>query len=412
MMDVPKIVLGRLRKAANPGDHPDADLLTAFAELALAKPERLRVIEHLSRCPECREIVSVAQPEIREPQAEISFRKPFWLRSSILRWGVLAVCVVVVGATVTTRHFYQQKSETFLTPEARVSTAPQTSQPQTYDGFAAKLESPRPQPDSALARRFAKQRTGRAETDLKVLAVAKEKNKKDSSPDAAPPAAPSPILVANLNDRERRDQNGLNDLHGSVVEKPASGHATNEAVNAMNETVMVENRTASVEVAQATPGKAKEEKASRMKAPAAASAVGGPVERVTANKAVESEYAINPRAGLVPIPRWTLSPEGRLQRSLDGGKTWKTIPLSSKTVLRAVSAMDQEIWVGGDAGALYHSTDSGQHWTQITPTVNGEQLTSDILEIESGDAHQAKLATSDRETWTTTDSGETWIRSK
>jgi hypothetical protein len=409
MMDVPKIVLGRLRKAANPGDHPDADLLTAFAEQALAKRERLQVIEHLSQCPECREIVSVAQPEMTETPGSFRLMKLSPLRSPILRWSMLAVCAVVV-ATVTTRHFYQHESATFFTPEARVSTTyepPPTAQKKA-DDLVAKLESPRPKPDSVS--RLAKQRTGRTETDLKALAVAKEKNKKDSSPNAAPPAAPSPILVANLNDRERRDQDAGNDLQGSTG-KSVNTPATNEAVSAMNETVIVENRSA-VEVDQAIPGKAKEEKASRTKTPAAASAVGSPVERVTANKAVESEYAINPRAGLVPIPRWTLSPEGRLQRSLDGGKTWKTIPLSSKTVLRAVSAMDQEIWVGGDAGALYHSTDSGQHWTQITPTVNGEQLTSDILGIESADAHQAKLATSDRETWTTTDSGETWIRSK
>ncbi|HEV2716089.1 MAG TPA: YCF48-related protein, partial [Terriglobales bacterium] len=108
----------------------------------------------------------------------------------------------------------------------------------------------------------------------------------------------------------------------------------------------------------------------------------------------------------------TLSPEGRLQRSLDGGETWKTIPLSSKTVLRAVSATDQEIWVGGDAGALYHSTDSGQHWAQITPAVNGEPLTSDIIGIEFTDSRRGKLTTSDHENWITGDAGQTWTRNK
>ena len=408
MMDVPKIVLERLRGGTKPEQHPDADLLTALAEQALGKQERLRVLAHLAQCSECREIVSVAQPEMTETPASFQLMKFSLLRSPILRWGALAVCAVVV-ATVTTRHFSQQKSGTFLTPEARVSTAPQTSQPKTYDEFAAKVESPPPKPDSVS--RFAKQRTGGAKTDLKALAVAKEKNKKDSSPNTALPAAPSPILVANLNDHERRDQDAGNALQGSAG-KLASRPATNEATSAMTETIMVENHTASTEVAQATPEKAKEEKASRMKAPAAASTVGGPVEGVTANKAVESDYAVDLRASIVPLARWTLSREGRLQRSLDGGKSWKTIPLSRKTVLRAVSAMDQEVWVGGDAGALYHSTDNGQHWAQITPAVNGEPLTSDILGIESADAHQAKLATGGHETWTTTDGGETWSRSK
>jgi Photosynthesis system II assembly factor YCF48/Putative zinc-finger len=411
MMDVPKIVLVRMRKAANPGDHPDTDLLTAFAEQVLGRRERLRVIEHLSQCSDCREIVSVAQPEMTETPGSFQLMKLSLLRSPILRWSMLAVCAAVV-ATVTTRHFYQQKSGTFLTPEARVSTtyeAPPTAQKKA-DDLVAKLESPRPKLDSALSRRLAKQSTGRAEIDLKALAVADEKSKKDSLPNAVPPTAPSPTLPSKSNDHERRDQYVPND--GSMVEKPASGAATNEAVGAMNETVMVENHTASVEVAQATPGKAKEEKASRMKAPAAASAVGGAVEGVTANKAVESEYAIDLRAGLVPIPRWNLSPQGRLQRSFDGGKSWETIPLSDKAMFRAVAAVGPEIWVGGDAGTLYRSHDSGQHWTQVRPTVNGESLTADIIGIEFTDSRQGKLTTSGHESWTTSDAGETWTRNK
>src|SRR5207245_8823565 len=86
MMGVPKIVLGRLRRASNPGNHPDADLLTAFAEQALAKRERLHMLEHLAQCSECREIVCLAQPEIPEPQTAL---KLFSLRSPILRWSAV-----------------------------------------------------------------------------------------------------------------------------------------------------------------------------------------------------------------------------------------------------------------------------------------------------------------------------------
>src|SRR6266699_2524869 len=60
MMGVPKIVLGRLRRASNPGNHPGADLLTAFAEQALAKRERLHVLEHLAHCSDFLEIIFAA----------------------------------------------------------------------------------------------------------------------------------------------------------------------------------------------------------------------------------------------------------------------------------------------------------------------------------------------------------------
>ncbi len=125
MMGVPKIVLGRLRRASNPGNHPGTDLLTAFAEHALAKRERLHVLEHLAQCSECREIVSLARPEIAEPQTSL---KLFSLRSPILRWSAVAACVVVVGAVVTTRHLAQKNVETRVTAKAPFSDTKDASQ--------------------------------------------------------------------------------------------------------------------------------------------------------------------------------------------------------------------------------------------------------------------------------------------
>ena len=57
MQDVPKIVVKRLQSpAVEP--HPDADLLTAFAEKSLSGRERESVLQHLARCGDCREIVA------------------------------------------------------------------------------------------------------------------------------------------------------------------------------------------------------------------------------------------------------------------------------------------------------------------------------------------------------------------
>ena len=63
MADVPKIVRERLR-VAKPvtAEHPDPDVLTAFAESSLLQRERADVLEHLSRCGECREILVLALP--------------------------------------------------------------------------------------------------------------------------------------------------------------------------------------------------------------------------------------------------------------------------------------------------------------------------------------------------------------
>jgi len=400
-MDVPKIVLGRLRRTSNPGNHPDADLLTAFAEQALAKRERLHVLEHLAQCSECREIVSLAQPEKVEPQTALKLFSP---RSPILRWGALAACVVVVGAVVTTRHFAQKKVETFVTAKAPLSDTKDVSQEfELETDLAAKLQ---PQPpakqDSVLPRRLAKQRK-EAVANSRALAVNAEKagaakNESIAAAETAP-AAPSPALFSKPTDEEQQKKIITYDSLGATK-------IGKEAV--MNET---EATSASVEVADARPGKAKDAQDSRMKAPmAAGSGIRGSVAPVTANRMTESRAELNRAVDLTP--RWNLSSEGMLQRSFDAGRTWQKVPVGESAVFRAMFVVGPEIWVGGNGGSLYHSSDSGQHWAQMKPAVNGESLTADIVGIKFADARHGKFTTSNHETWTTSDAGQSWTRDK
>ena len=62
MTEVPKIVYDRLRAALPKQAHPDADLLTAFAEQALLATERDGVLQHLALCGDCREVAALALP--------------------------------------------------------------------------------------------------------------------------------------------------------------------------------------------------------------------------------------------------------------------------------------------------------------------------------------------------------------
>src|SRR5260370_16806372 len=70
MTEVPKIVYDRLRAALPEQAHPDADLLTAFAEQALSAAEREGVLQHLALCEDCRDVVALALPaaDITPPQ--------------------------------------------------------------------------------------------------------------------------------------------------------------------------------------------------------------------------------------------------------------------------------------------------------------------------------------------------------
>ncbi len=106
---LPKPALDQLaREQRVMGDvHPDADVLTAFCEGALAGTERSRVMEHIARCGDCREVVFLAapdalsQPAVVEEKAAPSAAKPVlsWWRRYMPAMAA-AAAVVVVGSAV------------------------------------------------------------------------------------------------------------------------------------------------------------------------------------------------------------------------------------------------------------------------------------------------------------------------
>ena len=141
-------------------------------------------------------------------------------------------------------------------------------------------------------------------------------------------------------------------------------------------------------------------------------------------------------------PRWTISATGSLQRSLDGGATWQAVNIYGPSVMsaralqvaaakaatvkdketkqirrqlaypvfRALSANGSEVWAGGSSGALFHSTDAGDHWVQVIPAASGAMLTGDILSVEFSGPRTGKVVTSTSEIWTTADGGQTWTK--
>ena len=80
-------------------------------------------------------------------------------------------------------------------------------------------------------------------------------------------------------------------------------------------------------------------------------------------------------------PQCHLDDCGRaLQRSLDSGRMATRAACGSSVVVYAPH--DQDVWAGGQAGALFHSADSGVTWLRVQPSVQGQPLTSDITHIE------------------------------
>jgi Photosynthesis system II assembly factor YCF48/Putative zinc-finger len=412
MEQIPKIVGQRLQAIAKPAVHPESDLLTAFAERSLGERERRQVLEHLAQCSDCREVVSLSLPELK-PASSVSSgpAKAPWLGWPVLRWGALVAGVVVVGTAVTLRYQKPERGTQFTAanppaPAAVMEKSAVQAQVSASTGGKAvarrrdmsDASSPRPGPLKRSDSARVNKKSPAALVEMDRLTVGAKPTLAAKMAEAVPSTPP----LSNKTDaKEGRPDN----LRGSA------GQAGAARVSSSREMVEV---TGPAPEEEAIPGQAKAGKDSPSKTQSAA-VTGMDANRTTSPMGGSSSLPLQARnsvqlqKNLVRLrPRWTLSATGALDRSLDGGKTWETVPLGSTTVFRALSALDSEIWVGGSGGALYHSSDDGQQWVQIKPAADGKSLTSDIDTIEFTDARHGKLATASGETWVTTDAGESW----
>jgi photosystem II stability/assembly factor-like uncharacterized protein len=104
--------------------------------------------------------------------------------------------------------------------------------------------------------------------------------------------------------------------------------------------------------------------------------------------------------------RWGLA-QGMLRRSLDGGASWQTA-LQLDRPLLCFGAQGSDVWAGGQAGTLFHSSDTGTNWVQVQPSTKTESLSADIVAIEIRGPAEIVLSTSTNQSWTTADGGKTW----
>lgn len=109
-------------------------------------------------------------------------------------------------------------------------------------------------------------------------------------------------------------------------------------------------------------------------------------------------------------PQWSLSSIGGVQRSNDNGRTWVPISVGHSGSFRAIASITNQVWAGGTGGVLFHSSDNGQHWSQVVPSVLGEKLTADITQIQLPAPQHIVLITSSGQAWMSADGGQTWFR--
>ena len=147
MTKVPQIVRDRL-KAAAPVEHPDPNLLAAFAESSLSGRERMTVLDHLSRCVDCRDVVAFALPATDALQPAISPKRTSWLTWPVLRWGLIAAGVVAIASFGIVRYQHENRMEAASLKTAATEAKNEVPVPsvpsRNADKFAAHASYPAP----------------------------------------------------------------------------------------------------------------------------------------------------------------------------------------------------------------------------------------------------------------------------
>ena len=421
MESVPKIVRERLQVTAKPGEHPDANLLTAFAEKSLTQRERTQVLDHLALCVSCREIVSLALPEFATPPiATIPVRQTSWFSARVLRWGTLAACVAVAGTAVLIRHQRKESpvAETYIsavkqpapgldrqdvasyTSVKKLSTVPTPQSPPasasiTRDRFEAPAqEKPRltaRELDSTRAFTLSAPKRAPAAADTPVFA---EKS-------VAPPSATSSVLQKPAEQEELKKEALADKVQ---AQNAGASAAVNERANSIAEVGSV-NEAVTVET----------QPAQRTQAQAGFRSAIGSLATMNSGMTAKAKDASSDNKNdelhsklAYPKTRWQISSEGKLMRSHDLGESWQPVQVADNVVFRALSVSDREVWVGGSHGNLFHSSDAGTNWEPIKPSSDGQTLTTDISQIQFSDSQHGTITTTEHQAWTTSDGGHSW----
>jgi len=457
MTEVPKIVYDRLRAAlpdrAGPAQaHPEADLLTAFAEQALSATERDGVLDHLALCGDCREAIALALPAADMVAAPIATETEAVRATSIraksernfltafawpgLRWAALAAGVAV-AASVLLMHPGKLNQATLSSVNRPVATtalpasAPQIASPsvpassipsssvassptdQSASSVRTSARTNEARPNSEM-RPFKKLNAGEAVTPSlqaeRGMLLAENKNKSAQAGKwAAAPSAGALALDASTSRRATE-----------TVEVSGAAAAV-EVAPSPDDTLMARNETPAIEKAKpalqepALPEKEMKVNGQQNTQAAVVSGLAKPQARAMMSSA---KLASPVSQSLAHRVTWVIT-GGILQRSPDSGQSWQDA-LRADHPLLCYASHDEDVWAGGLAGTLFHSADGGVTWVQVQPSIKAQQLSSDVTHIDvrgnvRGDVHggvrgpaEIVLSTSTGEIWSSADGGKTW----
>jgi len=422
MEQLPKIAAQRLQAVSRAETHPDANLLTGFAEKSLLPREQAQILEHLAACAECRDVVAHAQPEEVMQRAVAAPPLPVgrsWLSGATIRWAALAACVVVVGGIVISRTqfkkqepgriaTYTENPQIVAKAEPQVQSAPVTpsEEKDTVFGNAGRLKNAPENIKTRDADQLAEANKQRASNIAVVNGAVGEQRQADkgdlvaenNSPSSFSDAVTVTSAAPAVSQQQEDAKSSKKEFSADKAMKAPAG--INEVARAQAGVPAPPSPPAAkpaTTLADAQPGKEEAEPT-------------GSFYKTKDGYIAGEALGTGALAGMNRItpPMWQLSADGKLIKSLDHGQNWQPVPVGEHIVFRALSVTGHEIWIGGIQGNLFYSSNAGQQWEQVKPVSKGQTLTADITAIEFKDSKHGKVTTADHQIWTTNDGGHDW----
>ena len=331
-----------LRAAGTPADaHLDAETLAAWADDGLDGAAMASVETHLSNCARCQAMAAT----FARSSAPVAAGAPEPRGFPLWKWWLAPIAA---GVTAVTLWMVIPEEQQQFTEQAR---------PQAKDSRAAEnLSTYIPQatePPKAVAE-------SRIEVD-KLAAGAREDRQQNQAISEAKREEP---------ERQLRDRAASADTEVPAAPSPAAPSA-----------------------AAAAPA------AVALEAPAAGADVGALQKSARLAAAAPAEIAT-----FDPNRRWRVAGD-RIERTVDGGKSWTLIHQEPGAGLTAGSAPSLLVcWFVGRAGTVLLTTDAGATFTRVDLA---EPL--DLASVAGVDARNAAIYSVSGRRFRTSDGGQTWL---
>ena len=361
------------RQPADP--HPDADLLTAFAEDALLDHERAGILAHLAACPDCRAIVHTAADAEPDPAPQLDPVRP-QLRTWIPGVALAASLIVMAASSIVfyrTLHTSPVRTQTVASaPAQQIPSAPPATPAPQLSATAPATAMPAAPKHARTATRTAPSTPAQTE-EARVGAA------------APPPPPPRPGISSSQTLGDLAFQKAQNtpspadeaqlqaELRGQTAYRGAMSAAKTAPRPAPSSTqsVQVESSNAFTGSLQTTQ-------------PAVRGLIAAPT----------------------PRPHFRITDSGQLERSTEPG-AWFPVPIAADAHFRVISISGPDVWAGGDHLRLFHSADNGLTWTEVQLPATADRAHA-IVHIRIDDPRKLIVEDDTGSTWTTTDAGATW----